>query len=75
MLCPNADGAPNPAVCCGAAVGAPNAGAAAGVPKAGGADVVGALNVKFPNAAKVISKCRISEEKKENNAHNQKSKG
>lgn len=47
VLCPNADDAPKPWVCCGVAVAAP---------KAGGADVVGALNVKFPNAAKVIYK-------------------
>lgn len=50
VFCPNADGAPKPWVCCGAA-------AAVATPKAGGAaDVAGALNVKFPNAAKVIHK-------------------
>lgn len=45
VLCPNADGAPNPAAGCGAT--------AVCVPKAGGADVVGALNEKFPNEAEV----------------------
>lgn len=57
---PNADGAPKPGVCVGAAVGAPNAG--------GAADVAGVLNEKFPNAANGSNAIPIRDEK---NKHNQ----